>query len=409
MIFSKTIKQVDVKPSERIWWVAVLLIFANLDSFSQIDFENGYLIYWNGERIDCLIKNSDWKNNPETLEYKLSNDEISQKANISSVKEFGVGVSLKYVAADVKIDRTLDNISGLTHEKNPVWKEERLFLKVLVEGKISLLFYEDSNLRRFFYDNGDTAVQLIYKKYLDEGENSRTNFSFRQQISSYMKCGNVTDQELMRLDYVRKDLMTYFKKYNACAGSEVVEYSKAARSGFFHLKITPGVNYSSFAASYQEVYFNDQYVDFGAQMQMRIGCELEWVLPYNRNKWSIVLDPNFQSYEKTGVVAKSDRAKYKTFEIPLGVRYYFLLGENSRIFINGFVAPTFCGKASSLEIGSGRYEFSPPPAFAMGVGFAIKKFSGEIRYYENGDILNEYLHWTGDYAKTSFILGFRLF
>ena len=69
-----------------------LFMLLDIKSFSQIIFENGYFIDDSDSKIECLIKNIDWKNNPTEFEYKLSPNEAIQKATIQTVKEFGINV-----------------------------------------------------------------------------------------------------------------------------------------------------------------------------------------------------------------------------------------------------------------------------------------------------------------------------
>ena len=50
----------------------LLTIILSLNSYSQVSFEKGYHIDNNDQKISCLIKNLDWKNNPTKFEFKLS-------------------------------------------------------------------------------------------------------------------------------------------------------------------------------------------------------------------------------------------------------------------------------------------------------------------------------------------------
>ena len=140
-----------------------MIFLLSFNVFSQISFEKGYFITNTEQRIECLIKNLDWRSNPTNFEYKLSdNDEIINN-NIKSVKEFGIYNNLKYISYNVKIDKSNENINNLNYERNPVYNEELLFLKVLVEGKSNLYFYENGNLQKFFY-NIDNATSSYFIK-----------------------------------------------------------------------------------------------------------------------------------------------------------------------------------------------------------------------------------------------------
>jgi len=388
--------------------LAVLVLLLTTRSYSQVNFENGYFIDLEGKRTDCLIKNYDWQNNPGGFEYKLSDGDAPQKVFASAVKEFGIDQKSKYQAIDVSIDRSSGNLNELTFERNPVWTKERLFLRVLVESRISLLSYVDGSLKRFFYQIQDTVKQLVYKKYLDQNYGYQVNYGFRQQLSIDVKCGSTTDAELKRVVYDRNSLARYFRDYNECAGADITDFSKGEAKGSFHVKITPGINYSSLKAYYSESLSYPWDVDFEAQLDARIGCELEYILPFNKNKWGMVVEPSYQTFKAKDRETRTMEATVNTFEIPLGIRYYFFLSGNSRIFINGLYVLTFPGK-SSIDLRGSNYGATAPAGIAIGSGIDFKRFSGEIRYFKNGDVLNEDVLWKGDFNRLSFILGYRLF
>ncbi|NOJ76422.1 hypothetical protein [Empedobacter stercoris] len=129
----------------------IFIFLFTISIHAQIRFEQGYIIDNNNQRQDVLIKNIDWLNNPKSIEYK--NDETSkiEIATINQIKEFGINNRSKYVKADVKIDRSSEELSNISNIQEPEFKEETLFLKVLIEGEASLYDYVDYNLKRFFY------------------------------------------------------------------------------------------------------------------------------------------------------------------------------------------------------------------------------------------------------------------
>ena len=143
----------------------IFIFLFTISIHAQIRFEQGYIIDNNNQRQDVLIKNIDWLNNPKSIEYK--NDETSkiEIATINQIKEFGVDNQSKYVRVDVKIDRSSEDLAKISSIQEPEFKEETLFLKVLIEGEASLYDYVDYNLKRFFYKKNNGEIeQLIYKK-----------------------------------------------------------------------------------------------------------------------------------------------------------------------------------------------------------------------------------------------------
>ena len=49
--------------------VIMLLFLIVTESFGQIKYEKGYFINNENKKIECLIKNKDWKNNPSEFSY----------------------------------------------------------------------------------------------------------------------------------------------------------------------------------------------------------------------------------------------------------------------------------------------------------------------------------------------------
>jgi len=386
--------------------LCLLLIVLISKSWAQIEYEKGYFIDNNQVRVECLIKNSDWKNNPTSFEYRLDASDQPKLASIDGVKEFAIEGSSKYVRADIMIDRSSDKLFEMDYDKEPDWHPERQFLKFLVEGSASLLRFADGNLERFFYQVNDTTRQLIYKKYLPESGEALENNAFRQQLWIDVRCGNTPTQVYKGIDYNKRDLMRYFKDYARCRGEEQTDYTQKKDKNIFHMKVTPGMSYSSM--SLRDSYNRNKTLnmDFKNTLNFRIGIEGEFILPFNRNKWSIVVEPNYQAYSSTATLkGNSYTTTNNAIEIPVGVRYYSFLTNESRIFANAFVNTNLPRNDASVA----GFEITTTVNFMGGAGFEFKKLSAEIRYYWNGDVLNEVLYFDGKYARLSFILGYRLF
>lgn len=128
----------------------IAIILTSLSSYSQIEFENGYIINNNSEKINCLIKNNDWKNNPSEILYKLEENSDIEKGTIEDIQEFGISSKIKFKRFLVNIDMSREETNNLTQEKNPLFKEETLFLKQLIEGKANIFIYKSSSMTRFF-------------------------------------------------------------------------------------------------------------------------------------------------------------------------------------------------------------------------------------------------------------------
>lgn len=411
-----------------------LALIFNLICYSQISFEKGYYINNSDQKIDCLIKNVDWKNNPTEFTYRVSQNSEQQKATIADVKEFGISNTSKYSRHVVKIDRSSDNLSELSENKNPVFNEEQVFLKVLVEGKASLYFYADGSLERFFYNKENTNIeQLIFKSYKTDDNYVGENNYFRQQLLVNLKYPAFSINKIKNLKYSKNDLVHYFIGFNAYNNSEFMNFEKKQKRNSFKLSLRPGFNSSSLFIDNSDVYLvdanleNEVGLSFGNEFNFRFGVEAEFVLPFNKNKWAIIVEPTYQ-YHKTkktfdlfhvnGKIVTAD-VSYKSIEIPLGLRHYFFLKNNLSIFINASFIHDYPNKSEvkfTRPDGSNNLFGNNEPLkvksrnnMALGIGFKYKKrYCLEFRHQTDREILGDNLSWHSDYKTFSIIFGYTL-
>jgi hypothetical protein len=280
-------------------------LFLSLNCFSQITFDDGYFINNTNQKIFCLIKNVDWKNNPIEFEYKLSENGEPKKAYLNSVKEFGIANFSKYIRNNVNIDRSSNDINDLSSVKNPIFKEEQLFLEVLVEGKFTLYQYVDGSLKRYFYneDNADVE-QLIFKRYKNPENKIGTNNRFRQQLWNDLKCSEFKKSKYENLDYRKSEFVSFFVAYNKCNNEDYVNYEEKENRDLFNLTFRPRLN-SSFL-TIQNTVSNAKNYNFENEISFGFGIEAEFILPFNKNKWAIIIEPTYQRFKSEETIRTND-------------------------------------------------------------------------------------------------------
>jgi hypothetical protein len=404
--------------------IVLLLTIAvlSVNAYSQNTFEKGYFINNNDQKTECLIKNKDWKSNPSDFEYKVSENSEINIVDIKSAKEFGIYTFSKYVRSTVKLDKSSENINDLSTEKEPAFVEELLFLKVLVEGKSNLYHYLDSNLQRFFYNKENSNIEpLVYKKYLPTPNRIEDNNQFKKQLWIDLKCPTIGVNTLESLRYQKNSLIDFFVKYNNCNNSEVVKYERKENKNLFHLTLNAHLNSSSLSV-YNSTFTRNKTTEFGPEMSLGFGVEAEYIFPFNNNKWSVFIEPTYQYFNSEKITDDYyvpekkivSTVAYSSIEVPIGIRHYFFLKNNSKLFVNAAYVFDFNFKSTlelyKLDSYYNSLVVSSLNNMAFGVGYKFKeKYRVETRYETSRTIIGSYIHWTSSYSTFSVLLGYSLF
>lgn len=391
--------------------IILLLFSCGLYTFAQNNFEPGYYISENGNKTEGLIKNEDWKNNPLEFKFKTSPTSEVTTQKISNTREFSINDKLKYVRANIKIDQSSNNIALLSRQAAPEFVEQLVFLKLLATGEASLYSHVGKNLKNFFYSvSGSPIEPLIYKKYiLDETGTTeiKENRFYQQQFLNTMKCQAITPSSLERLTYSNRDLINFFEKYNTCKGNIGEDFSNTKKGLAIHLKVRPGLNFSNLEMSSQY-----ETMNFGNQMNFRLGFEGEIMLPFNNQKWAFIIEPTYQKYEAEGFYREmAVEADYTSIELPIGIRHYLYLNSQSRFFVNAAYVLDFPIKNSiiRMETFSDMSIIDITSNLALGAGYSWKNFSAEARYHTGRNVMINYNSRSAKYETMSLILGYQLF
>jgi len=106
---------------------------------------------------------------------------------------------------------------------------------------------------------------------------------------------------------------------------------------------------------------------------------------------------------------------YNSIEIPIGLRHYFFLNQNSNIFTN--IAYVFdLNLNSSIDFKRAddsnlrSLEIETQNNLAFGIGYKFNhKYSMEMRYQTSRKVLINYASWNSDYKTLSIIFGYSIF
>jgi len=274
--------------------IIVLLLLSNL-IYAQINYEKGYFIDNNNNKVECFIKNEDKSSNPTSFYYKnsLGNGETEIFKSIENVKEFSIDDYYKFERCQVQIDESSTDESRLSLKKDPQWVNKLVFLKVIVDGDAKLYLYVDQFVRKYFYSFKNSKVeQLVYKQYHSNAQGSiletiLENNYYHQQLWNNIKCPETPTKRISKIKYNQKDLVEYFEEVNNCNGNKdplkSAYFNKLKdKKGGLAIKLKTGINSNSFSIADQ--IDNYKIKKFGNQLSYRIGTEFEYTLPFRKNK-----------------------------------------------------------------------------------------------------------------------------
>lgn len=381
-----------------------VFLFFNYN-FSQIEFEKGYIMSNDNSVIDCYIKNKGWKDNPHEINYKINlTDENTLTATVNNIKEFGINDKLRFLSTDVLIDKSRNIGDGISTNPEPDYVRQKLFLRHLVSGKGNLYSYENSTTIRYFFSIDSKQVQqLVYKKYKNTEGLIQENTSFRKQLFDNIKCETITNDEIRRLNYYRDDLVAIFKKFNSCKNVKFQVFDTKEKREKFNFKIKTGISLANIDVAYdkQGVNIDPFSVKFSNKLLFRLGVEAEYLLPFNKNKWSIIVEPTFhQKYKNSSKkvfqslgedIEQESTVSYSFFDIPIGFRHYFHLtnsNKKSAIFFNVFYNLVFdSGNSKIIYKDRSELELNSSGNLSFGLGYQLDKFNFELRTSSPRNIL----------------------
>lgn len=402
--------------------LSILALFITSVACGQIQFEEGYYITQSGEKVLGLIENKDWNDNPENFNFKQNENSEIVSLSVVNVSEFGL-LNLRFLKADVEIDLSRDQVRELTSQRAPNFIKKTVFLKYLQDGVADLFFYRENSVFRYFFRlNEESPKQLVYKKFL-QGDKIAVNNHYQQQLFTNLNCGNMTISEVEGISYTQTDLEKYFRNYNTCVNSSISNYNKNTSKGKLSLKLLIG---SDFTKLDVERGLNADGVQFENEISLRAGLEIEYLLPFNGNKWSAFLQPAYSSFKGEKHLEKMYEADllvdYTSVEIALGIRHYIFLNNAAKLFLNASVSKDLSIKSEVSFLNTNRAQdpfindLKSGSSFGIGGGVNLKdKLGLELRYNTSREIYGEkevinnyYLDWRSKISTFSVIVTYKL-
>ncbi len=391
--------------------ILLLLFFlSSIQLIAQSNFQPGYYINSQGERISGLIKNQDWKNNPERIDFKNNEESASEVITIRDIQEFGINEAVKFIKAYVEVDRSSERTDKISYTKNPQFNREQHLLKILIEGEVNLYSYEEVDLVRFFYQkNGGDIEPLVFKSFRTEDNRISKNEAYKSELWEVLKCPSITLDDIQRLEYREENLVSFFTTYHECIGKDYIHYKQSLQRDLLSINLRPGLRFSSLAINGPSTISRD--VDFGSKVELRLGLEVEIFMPIANNRYAILFEPTIHSFKaEKAVDLQTVKVDYTSLEIPLGLRYYFLLSEKGKLMLNASAMFEFPLSSIVDYENSADIDIRSDANIALGIGYKYQDtLSLELRY--SFERLLRDINFVSDrgYKAIELILGYAIF
>jgi len=386
--------------------VLLLLFFCFIKiSSAQIAYEPGYFIDNQGEKTTCLIRDRGWKNNPSSITYRLSGDAPEITLESQDIKEFGIGERLRYSKQRVAIETSSDKIVNLSSSPELNLLDTVVLLKHEVDGQASLFSFSSKYLpNRYFYQiDGDSIKPLIYRLHTPDGVKIIKNAMYKEQLSQVMHWeGN--EKDIRRLSYNLRVLRNFFIRYNQYQENNYSIFNKDQQQARFTVMPNVGMEYAAIDVSNRTAGMRGA---FPGKVLPRVGLELEYIIPYFKNQWSLFTNPSFVSYRGSINTFPAMEIQYNSIDIPVGLRKYFFMRNHSAVHINVFTAFNF-DIDSHLKTINTSIETGSSMNFGGAVGYTWKgRYVAEFKYNLPKNITTDYLFWNTQYQSTSLTFGYR--
>ncbi len=274
---------------------------------------------------------------------------------------------------------------------------------------------------RFFFQKANfSPEQLVFKTYATNDYKVGYNNSFRQQLWAQQQCPSFKVSQFENISYSKKDLTQLFIAYGKCNGETPAVIAAKQKGDFFHLTIRPRVTKVSLEIGNGESGLSraDRWDKFG----FAFGTEAEFVLPFNKNKWSVLIEPVYHSFRGKKVSENQLLAdeklfveiNYKSLDINVGLRHYFFFNYQSKVFIDAsFVFNKSFNSSVDFTRENGiklkPLEITPKYNIAGGVGYKYSnRYSIQFRFHTYRKVLAKYTFWKSDYRSVELIFGYSL-
>lgn|GEM_PF-4956314 len=352
-------------------------------------------------------------NNNQTLNfYKIRIKQInSVKIDtllIDSVSQFGFDTESKYIRKKIKLELSAYSLGNADNDGKLHWEDRTVFLQYKIEGYYPLLSYIHNSDEKFFYLKGDSAIQLVYKRYFNKQNNLLSNELYKQQLLTEYQNIGLNEQRFKGLTYTEKSLSKFFTEINHLSGHEVAIEQKKPAYKSYELGISLGVIRYDIKLINE---LSEQYYtfDFKPAFSPLICFNIYYKPSFFNHHFKIGLEPYFYKldvYTETGY--QPTYLKYSGITFPIAFLYNYKINKFNLYFganINFGFCLDFENSFNSTEKGK---LYTQHRNFSFKGGISFYRFGLEYAFFTNKSLLSG-VYWNTTNFQHALILRYTIF
>jgi len=213
------------------------------------------------------------------------------------------------------------------------------------------------------------------------------------QLFANVNCRQLPISQFENISYSNSSLLRWFRQNNQCLHSIDSNVTTEKKRKWISASLLIGAGFLSYRSENSFVP-NEGTVKYDSRTGITAGGEVELILPFNNNKWSVVAEGSTLSYNSSGYdgAGNNKSIDYNTINLLLGIRYYGFFDDKWKALFDA-------GLAKDIK----QSKFSP----ALGIGISYTRFSFEFRYFAQRGLYDYYIVFGEKQHFTNMFLAFK--
>jgi hypothetical protein len=373
-------------------------------SYSQTNFQLGYIVINNSDTLNGLIDYRNWVITPKQIKFKTHPDSAVKIYRPNDIQFFTVEGEI-YASGIVTIE---DGPFNKSDEENIGQFNNRIdtvFLHVLIKGEKSLYYLKDENQKtHFFIGIAGRYERLLFRTYNGKVNGRtlvKTDEKYKGQLNLYFQDCPAIQKNISSTNYNSYALIKLFKAYNECKQSIIIYQYKVDKIKT-EIGLVGGLSLTQIKFAGDEGFNFLKNADYPLSKNVTFGAFCNILFPRQQGKWSLYNELIYFSYQSTGTNLDSSDKNIYTFStnsvgsssIKLNnlLRYKYPV-KNMFLFVNGGISNGIAISETNYRrieshvysesniserealINSRRWE----RGYILGLGGIFKNYSGEFR------------------------------